>query len=158
MGLFNNKELEALQTENDRLRDKITTLEVRLSAKDKAIADMRDEIVNLESQADEYRSVIEKYKTSAANFIPFHEVEKIKRELYGEIQALKSELARPQICTHNERGAGRKRKATQEQVNYILSLHADGCSQMKIAKILTEQSGGKWNKSTVRNIIIAAKS
>ena len=111
----------------------------------------------LETQNEEYRTEIDKYKTIADNSIPFHQVEKIKIQYHAEIQALKEEIAALQTRPHNERNAGRKRKATPEQIEYILSLSADGHSQVKIAKILTEQTGGKWNKSTVRNIIISAK-
>ena len=75
-------------------------------------------------------------------------------ELEEEIAVLKSNLPyRP----HNERGAGRKHKATTEQRKYILSLYEQGVSQHQIARMMTERTGGKWNKTTIRNIIIAAK-
>jgi len=158
MAFFNNKEFEALQAENDKLKDRIALLEVRLSAKDKAIIEMRSQIDELEIQNEEYIAAIDKLEIAASDKISFHEVEKIRREYLSKISALEEQRSALRIRPHNERGAGRKYKATPEQVEYILSLSADGHSQVKIAKILTEQSGEKWNKSTVRNIIISAKS
>lgn len=158
MAFFNNKEFEALQAENEKLKDKIALLEVRLSAKNKAIVEMRSQIDEMKTQNEEYTAAIDKLKIAASNKISFHEVEKIRQEYLSKISALENRLSATQIRPHNERNAGRKRKAKPEQALQILSLHADGLSHVKIAKILTEQSGDKWNKSTVRNIIIAGKS
>lgn len=158
MALFNNKELDAFQAENNQLKDKIATLEVRLSAKDKAIVEMRSQIDEMTTQNEEYAATIDKLKIAASNKISFHEVEKIRQEYLSKISALESRLSATQIRPYNERGAGRKRRATPEQVEQILSLSADGYSQVKIARILTEQTGDNWNKSTVRNIILTANN
>ena len=158
MAFFNNKEFESLQAENNKFKDRIALLEVRLSAKDKAIIEMRSQIDELETLNEEYTATIDKLEIAASNKISFHEVEKIRREYLSKISALEEQRSALRIRPHNERGAGRKYKATPEQVEYILSLSADGHSQVKIAEILTGQTGNKWNKSTVRNIIISAKS
>ena len=158
MALFNNKEIDALQTENDKLKDKIALLEVRLATKDKAVMEMRLQIDELETRNEEYTATIDKLEIAASNKISFHEIEKIRREYLSKISALEQQIAALRIRPHNERGAGRKSKATPKQVEYSLSLSADGHSQIKIAEILTGQTGDKWNKSTVRNIIISAKS
>ena len=63
-----------------------------------------------------------------------------------------------QIRPHNERGAGRKHRATSEQREYIISLSYQGISQNKIAGIISNQTGEKWNRTTIRNIIIVAKN
>ena len=78
------------------------------------------------------------------------EYEKYIAELEEEIAALQSD--RP----HNERGAGRKPKAMPEQREYILSLAAQGISHYQIARMMTAQTGGKWNKTTIRNMVIAS--
>ena len=75
-----------------------------------------------------------------------------------EIDKLEKEIATLKTRTHNERGAGRKHRATPEQREYIISLSTQGVSQNKIAGIMTNQTGAKWNKTTIRNIIITAKN
>ena len=126
MALFNNKELaalEALQTENAELQEKIAALEERLS-----------------------------------DSISSHQVKKI-RDIYNKyLDELEEEIAALKNRPHNERGAGRKHKATPEQREYIISLFSQGISQNKIARMMTEQTGGTWNKTTIRNIIIAGKN
>jgi len=139
MPIFNNKEIEALQAENTALKDKITTFEVRLSARDKKISECDKTIERLNGE-------IEKYQAKLSATFSSHEVNKLQEE----IAALKK---RPR----NERGAGRKPKATPEQRDYIISLFSQGISQNKIAKIMTEQTGDQWNKTTIRNMIISAK-
>ena len=80
------------------------------------------------------------------------EYEKYIAELEDEIEAIRANRL------HNERGAGRKPKATPEQREYILSLASQGISHYQIARIMTKQTGGKWNKTTIRNMVIASKS
>jgi predicted nucleic acid-binding Zn-ribbon protein len=123
MALFNSKEFEALQAENAELKEKITSLETRLS--------------------DSFSS---------------HKVKKVCQLYDDQIAKFEEEIAALQNRPHNERGAGRKHKATPEQRDYIVSLFSQGVSQHQIARMMTERTGGKWNKTTVRNIIIAAKN
>jgi predicted nucleic acid-binding Zn-ribbon protein len=151
MALFNNKELEALQTENTELKDKIATLEVRLSTREKALSEHKQTIDKLTAEA-------EKYKAELSNSFPSHRVEKVKQYYEDIISKLEDEVAVLQARPHNERGAGRKHRATPEQRDCILSLFSSGISQNQIARMMTEQTGGKWNKTTVRNIIISAKN
>jgi len=109
MVLFNNKEIDALQTENDKLKDKIALLEVRLSAKDKAIIEMCSQIDELETLNEEYTATIDKLEIAASNKISFHEVEKIRQEYLSKISALEEQLSALRIRPRNERGAGRIR-------------------------------------------------
>jgi chromosome segregation ATPase len=150
MALFNNKELESLQAENTELKDKIATLEVRLSARDKTLSEHRQTIDRLTAEA-------EKHKIELSNSFPSHRVEKVKRYYEGIISKLEDEVAALQSRPHNERGAGRKHKATPEQRDYILSLFSSGISQNQIARMMTEQTGEKWNKTTIRNIVVSEK-
>jgi len=83
MAFFNNKEFESLQAENDKFKDRIALLEVRLSAKGKAIIEMRSQIDELETQNGEYIATIDKLEIAASDKISFHEVEKIRRHRLG---------------------------------------------------------------------------
>ena len=130
MALFNNKEIESLQAEN---------------------AELRDKIVHLENE-------IEKYKSRLAKYISPEKFKKHFQSLSNYATDLEEQIAILETRPHNERGAGRKHKATPEQREHILSLFSSGVSHNKIARMMTEQTGGKWNKTTVRNIIIASKS
>jgi cell division septum initiation protein DivIVA len=56
MALFNNKEMESLQAENTELKNKITTLEVRLSAKEKALSECKQTIDRLTAEVEECRT------------------------------------------------------------------------------------------------------
>ena len=130
MALFNSKEIESLQAEN---------------------AELRDKIVHLENEIMEYKSKLAKYISPEHFKKHFQSLSSYATDLEEQIAALEN---RP----HNERGAGRKHKATPEQREHILSLFSSGVSQNKIARILSEQTGVRWNKTTVRNIIIASKN
>ena len=157
MALFSNKELEALQSENRSLKDKVATFETRLSAKDKALSEYKTHVGELEGKIERLKSEIEKNKTELSKSFSSHKVEKLREYYEKYIDELEEQLAAPQTRIHNERGAGRKHKATPKQREYIISLFSQGVSQYKIARMMTEQTGGKWNKTTVRNIIIAGK-
>ena len=151
MALFNKKEFESLQAENAELKDKIILLEARLSARDKKLSECNDTIEQLNAE-------IKKYKVQLTDTFSSHQVKNLQQQFNKYISELENEIAALKNRPHNERGAGRKHKATSEQRNYILSLFEQGISQYKIARMMTEQTGGKWNKTTVRNIIIAANN
>ena len=145
MSIFSNKEFEALQVENRRLADRINTLEVLSSNRAKSIGEMRTARQNAEEKIEFQNQQIKS-------------LEEIIRKKDSEIDNLKRQLAAAHIHPHNERGAGRKRKATPEQTAIILSLRMEGKSYDQIARILNERFGEDWNKTTVRNTHIAAKN
>ena len=130
MALFNNKEIESLQAENMELKNKIVHL----------------------------KNEIMKYESRLAKYISPEHFKKHFQSLSNYATDLEEQIAALETRPHNERGAGRKHKATSEQREHILSLFSSGVSQNKIARIITEQTGEKWNKTTVRNIIIASKN
>ena len=79
---------------------------------------------------------------------------KIKMQEYEEqIEQLTSKLSVLENPAHNERGAGRKSKATEENVSEILRLRDEGLSYSQIAGILTENNGEYISKSTVAKIV-----
>ena len=144
MALFNKKELEALQQENTTAKDKIASLETR-------IATLRKE--NTRQNAE-----IEELKAKLKNSFPSHQVRKVTQDLNNQIIVLEDQLVEFQNRPHNERGAGRKNRATPEQVAYILALSREGKSYNAIAKMLSAEYDTPWNKTTVRNIVLAARN
>jgi len=155
MALFNNKLLETLQIENTELKDKIISLETRLSIKDKVLSENRIAIDELEKQIELLNIEIEKYKFKLANSFSSHQVNKVRQYYDNYISEIESEIAALQNRPHNERGAGRKRKATPEQIEMILSLVNQGKSYYAIAKILSDEYNERWNKTTVRNTVLS---
>ena len=158
MALFNNKEHEALQAENAMLKEKIISFETRLSVKDKNLSECRATIDELEERIERLNAEIEKNKSKPSDTYSSNQVKRICQEYNDYISQLEEDISTLKIRPHNERGAGRKRKATPEQREHILSLFSSGISQNKIARMMTEQTGSQWNKTTIRNIIIAEKN
>jgi len=82
------------------------------------------------------------------------EIEKLKAEIKEKdklIAELQSQLQQPQKI-HNERGAGRKTKITDEMVVEVLTLRQEGYGFSKIAKIYSEKTGISISKATVDKI------
>ena len=158
MALFNNKLLETLQAENAELKDKIISLETRLSVKDKLLSENITTIDEFEKKIELLNAEIEKYKTKLTNTYSSHQVDKVRQVYDNFISELESEIAALKDRPHNERGAGRKRKATPEQFAMILSLINQGKSYYSIAKILSTEYNKLWNKTTVRNTVLSANN
>ena len=74
-----------------------------------------------------------------------NEQRKMIKDLMAKIEMLKK---KPPII-HNERNAGRKQKATPEQINQVMELHNAGFSLSQILK----QLNMPWHKGTIKNII-----
>ena len=145
MPFFNNKEFEALQTENLRLQTEIERL--------------RSELKITQDREAFYKSTIKIYEQATENFrqrLLSQEQEILDKD--AEIAKLTRQLASTSVRPHNERGAGRKYRATPEQRELILSLKNDGLGCGGIVRILSEHYGAAWNKTTVRNAIMAEKN
>jgi len=138
MALFSNKELEALQIENKRLRTELERMQCREES-------YKSTISALNQGVEKFREQLLSFQRETENQA-------------AEITELRRQLANAKKKPHNERGAGRSRKATAEQINFILFLRAEGKSYDYIAHALTEKYGGKWNKTNVRNTVIAEKN
>ncbi len=54
---------------------------------------------------------------------------------------------------HNERGAGRRKKATNPVVLRVLELRQEGLSQQKISKVILEELGIVISRTTVGEIV-----
>ena len=151
MALFNNKEFETLQTENTELKAEVSSLRIQLNMNGINLIEANQMIEKLSAE-------VERFNSKRLKNISSHQVENACQNYINKISKLEKEIDALQNRPHNERGAGRKHKATPEQSDYIISLFSQGISQNKIAKIMTEQTGDKWNKTTIRNIIIRSKN
>ena len=138
MAIFNSKEFEALQAENRRLQSELERLRSRAEFN-------RATIVSLNQGVENFREHI-------------LSLQAIIRDKDDEIEDLNRRLAAASVRPHNERGAGRKQRATPEQAALIHSLRMNGGSYGSIAHALTKQFGGEWNKTTVRNNFMAGKN
>lgn len=58
-----------------------------------------------------------------------------------------------QSTEHNERGAGRRKKATNQVVLRVLELRQEGLSQQKISKVILEELGIAISRTTVGEIV-----
>lgn len=58
-----------------------------------------------------------------------------------------------QLKKHNERGAGRRKKATNQVVLRVLELRQEGLSQQKISKVILEELGIAISRTTVGEIV-----
>lgn len=64
-----------------------------------------------------------------------------------------TEIKNQQFCKHNERGAGRKKKATSQVFLRVRELRETGLSQTKIAAALLEEHGITISRTTVGEIV-----
>ena len=156
MALFSKKEFEILQAKNEVLESRIAVLEFNISLNDKLLSEREAKIRELENKIELLNIEIKEHENRQD--FSSHHVKKFHEDYDKEIDKLEKEISTLKTRPHNERGAGRKHRATPEQREYIISLSAQGVSQNKIAGIMMNQTGAKWNKTTIRNIIISAKN
>lgn len=69
------------------------------------------------------------------------------RRLQSEIELLEARKV------HNERGAGRKSRITQEDIFLTKQCMMEGKSLAEIADVLSEKSGRSWSRSSVKYLI-----
>jgi len=110
------------------------------------VSHLEDELLRQGRKLDEK---IELLKQS----IPKAEHEKIIEKLRKEYEAKLSEINSQPNRAHNERGAGRKRIATDEVVARVRELHGQGLSQSAIATKLSNEMKMKIGRTTVGEIV-----
>lgn len=64
-----------------------------------------------------------------------------------------AEINNRQSQKHNERGAGRKKKATNQVILRVLELRQEGLSQQKISKAIFEELGIVISRTTIGEIV-----
>ncbi len=132
MAIFQNRRTTELEEEIDALNGEIVTLKVKLKISE-------DKRTELNAQSDKDFETISLYinRTHALN---------------REIDEMKARLNNSAI-PHNARGAGRKSKITADTISQAKALKSEGKSLNEIAKILTEQMGIGFSKSTVKKMM-----
>jgi predicted RNase H-like nuclease (RuvC/YqgF family) len=118
--------------------------------------DYEKEIASLKAEIVEYKrntSGLVLLQITVTNLRQENESLKSKVQEYeNQIKKLTAKINVFENPIHNERGAGRKSKATDENVAEISRLRTEGYSYSQIANILTENSGEYISKSTVAKI------
>ena len=110
------------------------------------IAYLESELI---SQGEKLTQKIEQLRQS----IPKAEHEKIIDRMKREYESRLSEINSCPVRTHNERGAGRKPKVTDDVKAKVLELYMVGLSQSKIAKALSDALDMPFSRSTVGSIV-----
>ena len=102
-------------------------------------------------QAELEREVAYTRKVNDKNMQLMEQIKELNRQLLNSIT--QAELSEIKHKIHNERGAGRKRIASEELVAMILTLNAQGLSQAKIAAKLSSELNIKIGRTTVGEIV-----
>lgn len=87
------------------------------------------------------------------NTISLAEHEKLLAAVKGDYDAKLTEIKIQHQKPHNERGAGRKRKATKEMMERVKALHVKGLSQQNIAQAVSDELGISISRTTVGEIV-----
>ncbi len=119
------KTTEQLQTELDREKEYTTKL-------NRQIDRLRDQLRNT-------ISVVEHERQLAL----------VQREYETNLTVIINQQKKP----HNERGAGRKRKATKEVIQRVIALRKEGLSQQNIALAVSDELGIAISRTTVGEIV-----
>lgn len=96
---------------------------------------------------------IDRLRDQLKNSISKAEHEKILVRMQQKYELEMSEIKIRQSQGRNERGAGRKKKATDEVIARVLVLKADGLSQKKIAQTVSDELGITISRTTVGEIV-----
>lgn len=110
-------------------------------------------VIELEYEVERLNAKLEQKNELLQQSISKSEHEKLMERQKREYE-MKLSAHPPRV--HNERGAGRKPKLTDEIKIRILALHGQRYSQMKTARAVSDEFGVTISRSTVGNIIRSA--
>ncbi len=130
--------------------EKFIQVENKLSDLKKQINDIKADyisIIPVEMLNSKVVDIDEKNKASLKTATD--DIEHLK----NNILQMNNQLSDLNDKVKNPLGAGRKERGSEEDVRQILELRKLGKSLGEIAKIMTNESGEHWGKSTVSNII-----
>lgn len=96
---------------------------------------------------------IDRLREQLRNTISVVEHERLLAVAQCRYETELTEIKNQQQRLHNERGAGRKRKATKEVVQRVLALREEGLSQQNIAHAVSEELGVTISRTTVGEIV-----
>lgn len=72
-------------------------------------------------------------------------------QLKDQLKKLNMQIAMPKI--HNERGAGRRSRIENSHITFVSKYIADGKGVSEIARLLSDNTGTHWSKSTVQYLV-----
>lgn len=98
-------------------------------------------------------SQIDRLREQLRNTISIQEHEKILSAVRREYENKMAEIKNQQSMVHNPRGAGRKKKATEQVIMRVQKLRTAGFSQQVIANAVSEEFGIAISRTTVGEIV-----
>ncbi len=96
---------------------------------------------------------IDRMREQLQNCITLKEHEDILARMHRQHEMELTEIKKQQKPKHNERGAGRKKKATDQVILRVLELHKTGLSQENISRLISSELGIKISRTTVGEIV-----
>jgi predicted lipase len=98
-------------------------------------------------------SQIDRLREQLRNTISIQEHEKILTAVRQEYESKMTKIKNQQSTAHNPRGAGRKKKATEQMIMRVRELRAAGFSQQAIADTVSKEFGIAISRTTVGEIV-----
>lgn len=96
---------------------------------------------------------IDRMREQLQNRITLKEHQDILTRMQRQHEIELTEIKKQQKPKHNERGAGRKKKATDQVILRVLELHKTGLSQENISTLISSELGIKISRTTVGEIV-----
>lgn len=96
---------------------------------------------------------IDRMREQLQNRITLKEHQDILTRMQRQHEIEMAEIKNRQKSKHNERGAGRKKKATDQVILRVLELHKTGLSQENISRLISDELGIKISRTTVGEIV-----
>lgn len=96
---------------------------------------------------------IDRLREQLRNTISLSEHERFLAATQRKYETVLTEIKNQHKKPHNERGAGRKRKATKEVIQRVMVLREKGLSQQNIAHAVSYELGITISRTTVGEIV-----
>ncbi len=143
-------EYKGKQSELTEARESTRQAELRLKEKDNEIQKQKEIIANLDQKLVDFQNHIN-------NLIDrFKEVEKDNKRLHTTIESLEKYIEvmdSSQKPVKNERGAGRKKKYSQEQIDLVVDLRTKGHDYDNIKEQMIQEFTSKdWEIKEIKYI------
>ena len=143
-------EYKGKQSELTEARESTRQAELRLKQKDNEIQKQKEIIANLDQKLVDFQNHIN-------NLIDrFKEVEKDNKRLHTTIESLEKYIEvmdSSQKPVKNERGAGRKKKYSQEQIDLVVDLRTKGHDYDNIKEQMIQEFTSKdWEIKEIKYI------
>jgi len=116
---------------------------------DEELQKLRRAVAKLQAELE--REIAYTRKVNDKNMQLMEQIKELNRQLSDAIPQSELSVKKPNI--YNERGAGRKRIASEELIAKVLALKAQNLSQVKIAAKLSDELNVKIGRTTVGEIV-----